>query len=65
MFYEHSKPVSEEFHTSEFIIRPLRSSDVNIDFEAYKASPKTIKSHSMGLWETDYFTLQDDLKLLK
>lgn len=65
LFYEHSKPLPEELYTSEFLARPLRSGDVNIDFEAYKASPKTIKTHSMGLWETDNFSLQENLELLK
>lgn len=64
-FYEPSKPLSEKLDTSEFSIRPLTSADVSIDFEAYKASLKTIQIHSMGLWETDNFTLEDDLELLQ
>lgn len=65
IFYEFSKPLPEELITSDFILRPLASTDINLDFEAYIASPRTIKIHSMRLWEIENFSLEDDLELLR
>ena len=49
----------------EFIATPLTPELLDIDLEAYLASPDLIRIHSDGRWPTDGCTREDDLSLVE
>jgi RimJ/RimL family protein N-acetyltransferase len=61
MFYPHNAVVPEELRTAEFLIRPLRTTDLELDYEALMDSKELLRQWSQSDWPSDDFTLADDL----
>jgi hypothetical protein len=53
MFYSSDAPVPEMLRTEEFLLRPLRATDVQFDYDAVISSG--------GTWPREGFTLEEDL----
>jgi hypothetical protein len=62
-FYPEDAPVPTELRTDTLIVRPLRASDAELDYDAYMSSPETIASHSGGRWQLEGFTVAEDRRL--
>ncbi len=61
MFYPDDAQVPKELRTEEFLIRPLRASDVELDYEAVMESKDMLRKVSQSTWPTDDFTLAENL----
>ncbi|MEX0428117.1 hypothetical protein AB3X52_10850 [Nocardioides sp. DS6] len=48
-----------------FTVMPLTPELVDLDLEAYLASPRVIATHSAGRWPVEGFTRENDLALLE
>ncbi len=60
-FYPDDLEVPKELKTDEFLIRPLRASDVELDYEAVMESKDMLREISQSTWPTDDFTLAENL----
>ena len=60
-FYSHDAPVPAELRTNEFLLRPLRAADVDLDYEAVMASQEALRRDNGGRWPRPDFTLAEDL----
>jgi len=60
-FYPASTPVSEEKRTSRLHLRPLRATDVELDYEAVMSSAESLRRWSQSDWPTDDFTVAQNL----
>ena len=47
-FYPDDMPVPTELRTDEFLLRPLRAADVDLDYEAVMATQETLRRGSGG-----------------
>jgi RimJ/RimL family protein N-acetyltransferase len=63
LFYPEDAPIPAELRTDLFLVRPLRASDAELDYEAYMSSPETIAIHSGGRWPMEGFTVAEDRRL--
>jgi hypothetical protein len=61
MFYPGDAPVPEVLQTDEFILRPLRATDVQLDYDAVISSRAELLLSSGGTWPKVGFTLEEDL----
>jgi len=61
MFYPNDAPVPEELRTEEFLLRPLRASDVALDYDAVINSRAELLLGSGGMWPREGFTLEENL----
>jgi hypothetical protein len=61
LFYPEGAPVPEALQTEEFLLRPLRASDVELDYEAVMESRAMLRRWAGGSWPSDDFTLEDNL----
>lgn len=61
MFYPRDVPVPEALQTNEFLLRPLRTTDVQLDYEAVINSRAELLRSSGGTWPREGFTLEEDL----
>jgi hypothetical protein len=61
MFYPHDAPVPEVLRTEEFLIRPLRASDVALDYDAVISSRAELLLGSGSTWPREGFTLEENL----
>jgi hypothetical protein len=61
MFYPPDARVPETLRTDEFLVRPLRASDVTLDYEAVMSSRAELLLGSGGTWPREDFTLEEDL----
>lgn len=57
-------PSPDLLHHEQFEAVPLTTDRVEIDLEAYLASPTVISTHSDGRWPLEGFTLDDDRRLV-
>ncbi|HEX7737824.1 MAG TPA: hypothetical protein VF458_23445 [Ktedonobacteraceae bacterium] len=62
MFYPASAPVPEMLKTEEFLIRPLRATDVELDYDAVMSSRVELLLHSGGSWPREDFSLEENLE---
>jgi RimJ/RimL family protein N-acetyltransferase len=53
-----------ELRRPAFIATPLTTELIELDFDAYMASPEVIRVHSDGRWPTGGFTRDDDRRLI-
>jgi len=60
-FYSDEFPIPELFQSDEFIFRPLRASDVELDFDAVISSSTMLRAWSQSDWPVDGFTLEENL----
>lgn len=65
MFYPPLAPVPSLLETDEFRIRPLRSTDVELDYDAVMNSRETLLLASGGDWPAEHFTLEENLRHLE
>src|SRR5262245_59609035 len=60
-FYAEGAPVPVALRTSEVLLRPLRSADVELDYDAVMASKVSLHLRSGGGWPREGFTLAENL----
>jgi hypothetical protein len=60
-FYPGDAPVPTELRSDEFVLRPLRAADVDLDYEAVMASQEALRRGSGGEWPRPGFTLEENL----
>ena len=60
-FYPASMPVPQEKRTSRLCLRPLRATDVELDYDAVMSSAEMLRRWSQSDWPTDDFTLAQNL----
>jgi hypothetical protein len=60
-FYPDDTPVPTELRTEEFLLRPLRAADVDLDYEAVMATQETLRRGSGGRWPRPDFTIAENL----
>lgn len=60
-FYPDDAPVPTGPRCDEFLLRPLRASDVDLDYEAVMASQESLHRGSGGPWPRSDFTLEENL----
>ena len=63
-FYPRNAAVPGEKRTHRLLLRPLRASDVELDYDAVMSSAETLRRWSQSGWPADGFTLsqnRDDL----
>lgn len=61
MFYPEDAVVPEKLRTEEFLIRPLRATDVELDYDAVITSRAELFLQSDGRWPREGFTLGENL----
>jgi RimJ/RimL family protein N-acetyltransferase len=59
--YPDSTPDPDELVTSGFRLRPLRTTDVDLDYEAVVESAAMLRRWGGGSWPADRFTLKENL----
>jgi hypothetical protein len=64
-FYPDGDPVPAERRTSRLFLRPLRATDVELDYDAVMSSPAMLRSWSQSAWPADDFTLAQNLEDLE
>ena len=57
-FYADGVQPPEKLLTSRFILRPLRTTDVALDYEAVMESRTMLRLAGGGTWPADDFTLE-------
>ena len=60
-FYPDDAPVPTTLRSDEFLLRPLRATDVELDYEAVMASQEVLRRGSGGEWPRPDFTLEENL----
>jgi hypothetical protein len=60
-FYPPSALVPEEKRTSLLVLRPLKATDVELDYEAVMSSAEMLRRWSQSGWPPDDFTLSQNL----
>ena len=61
MFYPAHASVPEQLQTEEFLVRPLRATDVALDYDAVISSRAELWLRSGGTWPREGFTLEENL----
>ncbi len=61
MFYPHHATVPEALRTEEFLVRPLKATDVKLDYDAVITSRAELFLRSDGRWPREGFTLEENL----
>ena len=61
MFYPGNAHVPEALRTDEFLVRPLRATDVTLDYDAVISSRAELLLGSGGAWPREGFTLEQNL----
>ena len=61
MFYPSDARIPEVLQTDEFLVRPLRATDVTLDYDAVISSRAELLLGSGGTWPRDGFTLEENL----
>lgn len=60
-FYPAQAPVPEETRTDRLWLRPLRATDVELDYDALMTSKEQLRGWSNSRWPADDFTLAGNL----
>ena len=61
MFYPSDARIPEVLQTDEFLVRPLRATDVALDYDAVISSRAELLLGSGGTWPREGFTLEENL----
>jgi RimJ/RimL family protein N-acetyltransferase len=64
-FYPQDAPVPGELRTDEFLLRPLRATDCELDYDAVMSSADLLLVKSLGRWPRPGFTWDENLKDLQ
>jgi RimJ/RimL family protein N-acetyltransferase len=64
-FYPLDMAVPAELRTEEFVLRPLRATDVELDYDAVMSSREMLRRWGGGSWPSDDFTLAGNLSDLE
>lgn len=64
-FYPEDAPVPAGLRTDEFLLRMLRATDVELDYDAVMASKDVLHLRSGGSWPREGFTLAENLSDLQ
>jgi RimJ/RimL family protein N-acetyltransferase len=59
-FYPPNQPVPARLRTDEFVLRPLTTAHVNLDYAALMVSTEMLRLWSGTSWPTDDFTLEEN-----
>jgi RimJ/RimL family protein N-acetyltransferase len=60
-FFPEDAPVPEEKRTPRLVLRPLRATDVELDYDAVMSSTEELRRWSGSEWPADGFTLAENL----
>ena len=60
-FYSDKLPIPDLFQADMFIFRPLRASDVELDYDAVISSSRMLRAWGQSDWPVDGFTLEENL----
>lgn len=60
-FYPSEWPVPEEKRTSRLFLRPLRATDVDLDYAAVMSSTEQLRRWSQSTWPAEVFTRAENL----
>jgi hypothetical protein len=60
-FYPDDAPVPTALRSDEFLLRPLRAADVELDYEAVMATQEVLRRGSGGTWPRPDFTREENL----
>jgi len=60
-FYPAGARVPDELRTDRLLLRPLRSTDVALDYDAVMSSAAELRRWSQTAWPADDFTLAENL----
>lgn len=61
MFYPQDAPVPETLQTDDLLLRPLRATDAELDYDAVMESRASLRRWGGGIWPTEEFTLAENL----
>ena len=61
VFYPGDAPVPSELRTEAFVLRPLRATDVDLDYDAVMATQETLRQGNSGEWPRPDFTRAENL----
>lgn len=61
MFYPRDARIPEVLRTDEFLVRPLRATDVTLDYDAVISSRAELLLGSGGTWPREGFTFEENL----
>jgi hypothetical protein len=64
-FYPEDQEVPERLKSDVFILRPLRATDVKLDYQAVIASRAKLLKRTAGRWPKEGFTIQENLSDLE
>jgi hypothetical protein len=64
-FYPEHASVPSELKTEEFVVRPLRATDVELDYDALMASKEELWLAEEDGWPSEDFTLAENLEDLQ
>ena len=60
-FYLDDAPVPAGLRSDEFLLRPLRATDVELDYEAVMATQEVLRRGNDGAWPRPDFTVEENL----
>ena len=60
-YYPSRAAVPEEMRTNRLFLRPLRATDVELDYDAVMSSAEMLRCWSRSSWPADDFTLSENL----
>ena len=64
-FHPQGTAIPSELRTEEFILRPLLTTDVELDYDAVMSSKEMLRVWEQTDWPVDDFTLEDNLEDLE
>ena len=64
-FYPGGAQIPDELRTPRLFLRPLRATDVDLDFDAVMSSAAMLRSWSQSGWPADDFTRAENLEDLR
>jgi RimJ/RimL family protein N-acetyltransferase len=64
-FYPENEEIPERLMTKEFLIRPLSTTDVELDYKAVIANRENLLKRTNGRWPKEGFTTEENLQDLE
>src|SRR5271166_6230987 len=60
LFYPEAAAIPVELRTAEYCLRPLRVTDVELDYDAVMATGELLRAASGGRWPRPDFTIEEN-----